>query len=204
MGRRTKDEAAKTRESIMEAAIDVFIEKGVSRTSLQDIAKACGVTRGAVYHHFENKFALLMELLESVRNPVDAIWDEMAAASEGDPLETLQSCIATTFGHMLRDEKGIRIHKLLFFRCEYNQDLEKLMDWESNRVAFILTNIEQLYTQAADKGLLKADVPPELAAYATFSLMVGLYQNFLKYGCKCDIEKSHRFAIESLLNGIRK
>ena len=47
--RRTKEDAQQTRESLLDAAECLFAERGVSRTSLQDIAKAAGVTRGAVY-----------------------------------------------------------------------------------------------------------------------------------------------------------
>src|ERR1700712_1304134 len=55
MVRRTKEEAAETRNSILDAAERVFFEKGVSRTTLADIALEAGVTRGAIYWHFANK-----------------------------------------------------------------------------------------------------------------------------------------------------
>ena len=57
--RRTKEEAAQTRAALLDAAEQLFAERGVSRTSLADIAAAAGVTRGAVYWHFRNKSELL-------------------------------------------------------------------------------------------------------------------------------------------------
>lgn len=62
--RRTKEEAAETRESIVAAAIRVFAEKGFSGASLSDIAAEAGVTRGAIYWHFKNKELLFEELLQ--------------------------------------------------------------------------------------------------------------------------------------------
>lgn len=62
--RRTKEEAAETRESIVAAAIRVFAEKGFSGASLSDIAADAGVTRGAIYWHFKNKEMLFDELLQ--------------------------------------------------------------------------------------------------------------------------------------------
>ena len=59
MVRRTKEEAQETRNSILDAAERVFFEKGVSRTSLADIAQAAGVTRGAIYWHFAHKSDLV-------------------------------------------------------------------------------------------------------------------------------------------------
>jgi TetR/AcrR family acrAB operon transcriptional repressor len=57
MARRTKEEAAATRESILDAAEQLFVKQGVSRTTLQHIATAAGVTRGAIYWHFNDKGA---------------------------------------------------------------------------------------------------------------------------------------------------
>ena len=57
MARKTKEEAAETRTNVLMAALDLFAEKGYSRTTLGGIAKRIGMTRGAVYWHFDNKEA---------------------------------------------------------------------------------------------------------------------------------------------------
>lgn len=44
-----------TEKNILDMATKLFIEKGYENTSLQDIAEACGLTRGAIYHHFKGK-----------------------------------------------------------------------------------------------------------------------------------------------------
>ena len=49
MARKTKEEAIATRNGLIDAAECVFLEKGVSRASLSDIAHAAGLTRGAIY-----------------------------------------------------------------------------------------------------------------------------------------------------------
>ena len=54
MVRKTKEEAEQTRKDILNAARIVFHECGVSRSSLEKIAKAAGVTRGAIYWHFKD------------------------------------------------------------------------------------------------------------------------------------------------------
>jgi TetR/AcrR family acrAB operon transcriptional repressor len=48
VARRTKDAALETRNALLDTAERVFSERGVSHTSLADIAKAAGVTRGAI------------------------------------------------------------------------------------------------------------------------------------------------------------
>ncbi|RME96025.1 MAG: TetR family transcriptional regulator, partial [Alphaproteobacteria bacterium] len=58
MARKTREEAEKTRQHILDAAFTLFARQGFSRTTLQQIAAAAGVTRGAVYWHFKDKVDL--------------------------------------------------------------------------------------------------------------------------------------------------
>src|SRR5688500_12124271 len=58
MARRKKEDALETRHRILDTAARVFLKKGTARTSLDDIAAAAGVTRGAIYWHFKNKIDL--------------------------------------------------------------------------------------------------------------------------------------------------
>ena len=55
MARKTKQEAQETRQHILDVALRLFSQQGVSSTSLGEIAKAAGVTRGAIYWHFKDK-----------------------------------------------------------------------------------------------------------------------------------------------------
>lgn len=51
MARKTREEAEQTRYLLLDTAEQLFSEKGVSKTTLADIASAAGLTRGAVYWH---------------------------------------------------------------------------------------------------------------------------------------------------------
>lgn len=73
MARRTKEDAEATRDSVLMAALDLFSEQGYSRTTFSDIAKRIGMTRGAVYWHFDNKPALLAALIDHTRRRKDEL-----------------------------------------------------------------------------------------------------------------------------------
>jgi AcrR family transcriptional regulator len=60
--KRTKEEAEQTKEAIFQAGIKLLTEKGIRETSMTDIAREAGVTRGAIYWHFRNKEELLLEI----------------------------------------------------------------------------------------------------------------------------------------------
>lgn len=61
--RRTKEEAALTRKQILDAALDVFTERGYTLATFDDIAKRIRLTKGAIYWHFKSKIDLLKEII---------------------------------------------------------------------------------------------------------------------------------------------
>ena len=83
--RRTAEETAATRAALVEAALFTFARDGIDRATLARIAEAAGVTRGAVYHHFPDKDALLAAVLGETWDVVAApIWATLDAP--GTPL----------------------------------------------------------------------------------------------------------------------
>ncbi|MGF6839813.1 TetR/AcrR family acrAB operon transcriptional repressor [Paraburkholderia youngii] len=61
-----------TRERLLDSAECLFFERGVASTTLEDIARASGMTRGAIYGHFTNKWSLVSALFERSELPLDA------------------------------------------------------------------------------------------------------------------------------------
>ena len=61
--RRTKEDAEQTRKDILAAAMDIFSEKGYSKTTFDEIAKHVNLTKGAVYWHFRNKPDIVAALI---------------------------------------------------------------------------------------------------------------------------------------------
>lgn len=66
MPRRSAEEAAKTRQRIIDAALALFAKHGFANVSTTQIAKAAGVTDGALFHHFQNKTALFSLIAEQL------------------------------------------------------------------------------------------------------------------------------------------
>ena len=55
MARKCKEDAEKTRQAVIESALDVFSEKGYAKATFDEIAARAGFTKGAVYWYFRNK-----------------------------------------------------------------------------------------------------------------------------------------------------
>ena len=62
MPRRTKEEAEQTRLLLLETALVMFAQRGITNTSLKDVAAEAGLTHGALYWHFKNKTDLVVAL----------------------------------------------------------------------------------------------------------------------------------------------
>src|SRR3569833_757101 len=92
MAKRSKAEAEKTRQRLLDAAEKIFLAKGIAESTLDEIARQAGMTRGAVYWHFENKYDLFRAVYERVKLPMDALFE--AAMQDADALEALRKlCI---------------------------------------------------------------------------------------------------------------
>lgn len=81
--RKTKTEALKTKEHLMLAALETFYRKGIARTSLNEIAQAAGVTRGALYWHFKNKEDLFDALFQRICDDIENCIAQDAEDAEG-------------------------------------------------------------------------------------------------------------------------
>jgi AcrR family transcriptional regulator len=88
MTRSNKDRTEATRAALLDAARALFIDRGYADTATPDIAAAAGVTRGALYHHFEDKRALFLAVVEREARTV-AAEIEVQAAPETDARKAL-------------------------------------------------------------------------------------------------------------------
>jgi AcrR family transcriptional regulator len=91
-----KAAAGARREQILETAAQLVGTRG-ARTSVQEIAKACGILPGSLYHHFESKEAILVELVRRYQADLDEIAGqalEQAGAGEARSVREEVMCLA--------------------------------------------------------------------------------------------------------------
>ena len=179
MARKTKVEAAATREALLDAAEEVFFAKGVARTSLEQIARHAGLTRGAVYWHFKNKGDLFMALVEQVRMPFQSLMDEVDKVdAELSPLESIR--LACHAGLVRLEQPSYqRILSILLHRCEFFSDINPLeMQDKIGNECF--EDMLDVFVLAKQQQLLREDLTPEIAARLMQSLLGGLFQDWLR------------------------
>jgi AcrR family transcriptional regulator len=80
-----------TRAALVSAARGLFAERGYTAVGTEEIVRAAGVTRGALYHHFEGKRELFQAVYEEVEQALLERIAELADRSASDPLEVLHA-----------------------------------------------------------------------------------------------------------------
>jgi AcrR family transcriptional regulator len=66
------------RAKLLSAAIDLICDRGFAETTMADVAKLAGFTRGAIQHHFECRDDLVLEIIRSVENQISDLFDSMS------------------------------------------------------------------------------------------------------------------------------
>ncbi|EJL92149.1 transcriptional regulator [Herbaspirillum sp. CF444] len=92
-----------TRQRLLEASHAMFIQKGFTLASVEDIAAAAGYTRGAFYSNFSDKIELFFELLRRESAEIDLEFHRMFQAPVIDPVE-LQEKIVGYYSTLYRDD----------------------------------------------------------------------------------------------------
>lgn len=178
--RRTKEDAEKTRIAILDAAEQLFLERGVAHTSLDQIARQAGVTRGAVYWHFQNKAHLFHEMLNQVRLPLEPLAEQLAAVDGMASLQLLRDLCVEAMANLVVDEKRRRILTVVLRRCEFTEELREAEERHEAFINQFIALCEQQFALPTVKPLLQPGINPRLASRTLHALLVGLFSDWLR------------------------
>lgn len=173
MVRKTKEEAMNTRTGIMDAAIELFADKGVARTSLEEIAEAAGVTRGAVYWHFKNKLDILTAIYMDMHS---SIMSELLDTEDGQNVPTLDQFIEASVAILLRHEHDLRLRRTthLMLNSDHSGELAPVLAIKNqhNRESLLLTGA--VFQNAINQGRLPAREDAATLALSFYCYIFGI------------------------------
>ena len=179
MARKTKEEAQETRNRILDAAEAVFHEHGVAHASLDRIAQAAGVTRGAIYWHFKDKADLFEAMMDRVTLPMEDVLAGAGDAKAADPLSLLKLCTTDVLLRTARDKHLQRVFDIAYHKCEYVGDAAGVRDRHIASQRQCLRQIEKGFKACVAAGALPPTVNPREAAMGALSLVSGLIANWV-------------------------
>jgi TetR/AcrR family acrAB operon transcriptional repressor len=202
MVRRTKEEALTTRLTILDAAECVFHEKGVAHASLEDIAAAAKVTRGAIYWHFKDKAELFDAMMARVMLPVEAITEGAEGGANADPLSVLRRTAIDVLLRTARDAKTRRVFDIAYHKCEYVGDAAGVRERHIASQRECMGTIEEGFRASVKSGQLPASIDPKVAAIGAMSLVSGLIANWVLAPRSFSLEKHAETLIDIYFRGL--
>lgn len=202
MARRTKEDAGATRQALLDAAEQVFYDKGVARASLAEIALAAGATRGAIYWHFKDKVDLFNAMVDRIRLPLEAVRSADTLAGLGDPLQRVRGVVQQLLAIIVNDAHTRRVFEIAMYRVEYVSELSDVRERHQAALARFRAQLAQDLELAARKAAVVLPMPLADAALGLQALFDGLLQAWILGGAGFDLCAIGAGAVDAYLRGL--
>jgi len=178
MARKTKEEAIKTRQDILDAALKTFNRKGFVRSTLSDIAKEAGITRGAIYWHFKDKANLFEALSEDIKAASgvrfeDVPWESFIS------LEEVREFLLEYLLRFDTDERFRSFYEVVTYKTEYHEELEPVLVKERTKSRKVKQQLVIIFQEFQEKGLMRMDLDPGHSAISLCAFLLGLIEVWL-------------------------
>lgn len=203
MARRTKEDAQKTREQLIEAAEAVFYRKGVSRTSLNDIAAEAGVTRGAIYWHFKNKHDVFEAMMDRQKLPLEMLKALMEDPDESDPLGRFREFLLYLTQEIARDPRRRRVFEILFLKSELTEENEPLGTRRRENFLDVSERMGVVLQNAISAGHLPANLDIDRAVVHLHVQITGLIYTWLLIPETFDMETESEKVIDAYFHSLQ-
>jgi TetR/AcrR family transcriptional regulator, acrAB operon repressor len=201
MARRTKEAAQATRSHILDTAELVFEQRGVSGTSLHEIAKAAGLTRGAIYWHFEDKADLFNAMMERATMPL-----EEGGVCGFDGADKTIADMRRGFREVLKrivaDPQMRRVFEIATHKVEYVDEMLAVRERHLSVRNECLVDVERALRAAIRRGELARRMPTRAAAIGLHALLDGLIKNWMLDPSGFDLVKVGARALDAYLAGL--
>lgn len=207
MARKTREQALATRQRILDAAVEVFLEKGFQHSSLQNVAERAGVTRGAVYWHFRHRGDLLAVLLDMTQLPWQKIRPLPEARLPGAQTAPLRQTLSDmAMAPLVWLENSVAAQQLLRIVGQVSEPdtpAQLLTRIDAGRNAG-LRYLQGALAHAANRGALRHPnaAEPAAAALGLFALVDGLMQQWLRQPTSFSLMAVGTQAVQSHLAGV--
>lgn len=198
MAKRTKAEALKTRQELIETAIAQFALHGVSKTTLNDIADAANVTRGAIYWHFENKTQLFNEMWQQQPSLRELIQERLTEGLENSPLQQLREKLIVALQYIAEIPRLQALLQILYHKCEFTDEMlsEAVI---REKMGFNPQILREVLLACQKQGTLANNMDLEVAMIVIEGAFCGIVKNWLINTAGFDLHKQAPALVENVL-----
>ncbi|WP_052283983.1 acrEF/envCD operon transcriptional regulator [Kluyvera genomosp. 1] len=198
MARKTKEEALRTRQMLLNAAVEQFALHGVSSTTLTDIADAAGVTRGAVYWHFASKSELFNAMWQE-QQPLRELLHHQVKPLEGEnPLENLRNKFIVGLQYIAENPRQRALMQILYHKCEFSSEM--ISEAEIRRkIGFNYEYMRDNLQLCIRNGVLPVDSNIEIILIILHSAFSGIIKNWLMDPQQFDLYQQAPLLVDNVM-----
>lgn len=158
--------SVETRTTILETARRLFVQQGFTATSIRQLAQEAGIGKATIYHHFADKQAIMMALLDQELNIDKGMITALHA--EPDPRRRIETAVYTSLAFFQQSMNLIQVVRREMPAGQARLDAEFNTYWESH-IALTAAAI----TQGQAEGVFR-DVDAAQAAQVLITMIFGL------------------------------
>lgn len=163
-----------TKDKILEAGLSILRDKGVSGTSMNDIIRESGISKGGVYHYFPSKDELLLGLCDYffekyISTSLTVIQSE-ADIAERSAIEMIDLLLQQQEAIIDQMNNDMKLFMDLYLEAMHNDDLKRVFNTQYKMVFEILC---QLINEGKSQGDIRNDIETELLSAAMLAIFDG-------------------------------
>lgn len=171
MARKTKEDSARTRELILDAAEYVFYEHGITKATIADIAERAEISRGAIYGHYKNKIEVALAMCQrALQQPY--LFNKRDAYPS--PLHFLRAFYLELLPGYIELGSLQRVLEILYCKCEESQENKPILDLQEKWEQRCYDETKSILREAITAQELPINLGVEIAAMYFSTLMKGL------------------------------
>ena len=172
--RKTKKDAEQTKALILKVALNIFSEKSYEISTLNDIASAAGLTRGAIYWHFKDKNDILKELTTiHLIEFLNKLNFQLYIEGE-DSLKTIKKLFDLYFEHFLDNESNMKFKKIIDGKMSFNENNPFVLEIFKEIIDKLLYDLNQTIIYGQGRNEIRKDIDATFLTTTIISLLMGL------------------------------
>ena len=202
--RRTKEDAEQTRRAILASAMNIFCEKGYSKTTFDEIAKRIDLTKGAVYWYFRNKPDIVAALINDFAQKHIVLINDFLNTCHEPEFQNIIDMELLINKHIKEDEE---FSKFLFF-------ITSQMEWSESIISKVRPSIEEtqnigrnlmtrILQNLQHKGKIRTDIDVSMIAEVLRMLYAGILEGYFTKRLQHDFDDTVRTAFNLIYNSIK-
>lgn len=189
-----------TRTRIMEAAAKTFAQQGYANASLEKVAAAAGLTKGAVYWHFSSKQDLFLAILEkSLHRQLQVLPEQIEQVLKADDPETALSLWLQSQLECLNEGET---SAMLFFEFVALSREPEIREKLQAMYGKILDTVGHLLAEMQKKGMIAEGLEPGLIGLMVSALNKGILLEWLIDPARCQLQPMTETMAKALWRGL--